>query len=97
MLTDFFPEFDEIYADDLYFQQDGAPPHTFRLNIDLLRGNFGKLLISRNDPIAWLPRSCDLTPLDYFLRRRSKAKAYSNPTTLEALEYSSSQYSSSHS
>lgn len=88
MLTDFFfPEFDEIDADDLYFQQDGAPPHISRVNMDLLRGKFGESLISRNGPTAWPPRSCDLTPLDYFLWGHVKSKVYSNhPTTLHELE-----------
>ncbi|GFU93114.1 hypothetical protein TNCV_206591 [Trichonephila clavipes] len=35
--------------------------------IDLLKNTFGDRLISRFGPVNWPPRSCDLTPLDYFL------------------------------
>ncbi|GFU09823.1 hypothetical protein TNCV_1292131 [Trichonephila clavipes] len=35
--------------------------------IDLLKDTFGDRLISRFGPVNWPPRSCDLTPLDYFL------------------------------
>jgi len=39
------------------------PTHT----IDLLRTVFENRIISRNVDVNWPPRSCDLTPLDYFL------------------------------
>ncbi|GFW33789.1 hypothetical protein TNCV_4052381 [Trichonephila clavipes] len=32
-----------------------------------LKDTFGDRLISRFGPVNWPPRSCDLTPLDYFL------------------------------
>ncbi|GFV07617.1 DDE_3 domain-containing protein [Trichonephila clavipes] len=51
----------------LWFQQDGATCHTARATIDLLKDTFGDRLISRFGPVNWPPRSCDLTPLDYFL------------------------------
>lgn len=88
MLNDFFfPEFDEIDDDGLYFQQDGAPPHISTANMEILRAKFGESLISRNGPIKWPPRSCDLTPLDYFLWGYVKSKVYANhPATLEELE-----------
>ncbi|GFT95709.1 transposable element Tc3 transposase [Trichonephila clavipes] len=38
-----------------------------RATIDLLKDTFGDHLISRFGPVNWPPRSCDLTPLDYFL------------------------------
>ncbi|GFU99786.1 uncharacterized protein TNCV_506071 [Trichonephila clavipes] len=49
---------------ELWFQQDGATCHTARATIDLLKDTFGDRLISRFGPVNWLPRSCDLTPLD---------------------------------
>ncbi|GFY07082.1 histone-lysine N-methyltransferase SETMAR [Trichonephila clavipes] len=52
---------------ELWFQQDGATCHTARSTIDLLKDTFGDRLISRFGPVNWPPRSCDLTPLDYFL------------------------------
>ncbi|GFS57814.1 uncharacterized protein TNCV_2909141 [Trichonephila clavipes] len=52
---------------ELGFQQDGATCHTARATIDLLKDTFGDRLISRFGPVNWPPRSCDFTPLDYFL------------------------------
>jgi len=68
MLTDFFfPQIDEINADDIMFQQNDATCHTADVTMEILREQFGESLISRNGPHNWPPRSCDLTPLDYFL------------------------------
>ena len=55
--------------------------------MDTLRAKFGGPLITRNFPVKWPPRSCDLTPLDYFLWGYVKSKVYANqPATLEELE-----------
>ena len=68
MLEDYlWPELDELDINDIWFQQDGATSNTARVTIDLLKGKFGKRVISRNGPVEWPPRSCDLTPLDFFL------------------------------
>ncbi|GFY09626.1 uncharacterized protein TNCV_381211 [Trichonephila clavipes] len=68
MITNFFiPELNNHDVQELWFQQDGATCHTDRATIDLLKDTFGDRLISRFGPVNWPPRSCDLTPLDYFL------------------------------
>ncbi|GFV48448.1 transposable element Tc3 transposase [Trichonephila clavipes] len=68
MITNFFiPEMNNHDVQELWFQQDGAICHTARATIDLLKDTFGDRLISRFGPVNWPPRSCDLTPLDYFL------------------------------
>ncbi|GFW41562.1 putative DD41D transposase [Trichonephila clavipes] len=68
-------------------QQDGATCHTARATIDLLKDTFGDRLISRFGPVNWPPRSCDLTPLDYFLLGYVKSLVYAdNPQTLDHLE-----------
>ncbi|GFS89229.1 uncharacterized protein TNCV_1259611 [Trichonephila clavipes] len=68
MITNFFiPELNNHDVQELWFQQDGATCHTVRAPIDLLKDTFGDRLISRFGPVNWPPRSCDLTPLDYFL------------------------------
>ncbi len=68
MLTDYFwHELEGMDLADMWFQQDGATSHTANITIDLLKGKFGERVISRNGPVEWPPRSCDLTPLDYFL------------------------------
>ncbi|GFX68387.1 hypothetical protein TNCV_2817611 [Trichonephila clavipes] len=67
MLSNFFiPELNNHDVQELWFQQDGATCHTARATIDLLKDTFGDRLISRFGPVNWPPRSCDLTPLDYF-------------------------------
>ncbi|GFU65150.1 putative DD41D transposase [Trichonephila clavipes] len=72
---------------ELGFQQDGATCHTARATIDLLKDTFGDRLISRFEPVNWPPRSCDLTPLDYFLWGYVKSLVYAdNPQTLDHLE-----------
>ena len=53
--------------DDIWFQQDGATCHTANVTIDLLHAVFENQIISRNSDVNWPPRSCDLTPLNYFL------------------------------
>ncbi|GFW81376.1 hypothetical protein TNCV_377241 [Trichonephila clavipes] len=68
MITNFFiPELNNPDVQELWFQQDGATCHTARATIDLLKDTFGERLISRFGPVNWPPRSCHLTPLDYFL------------------------------
>ncbi|GFX62810.1 hypothetical protein TNCV_3351361 [Trichonephila clavipes] len=72
---------------ELWFQQDGATCHTDRATIDLLKDTFGDRLISRFGPVNWPPRSCDLTPLDYFLWGYVKSLVYADkPQTLDHLE-----------
>ncbi|GFV42202.1 transposable element Tc3 transposase [Trichonephila clavipes] len=68
MITNFFiPELNNHDVQELWFQQDGITCHTARATIDLLKDTLGDRLISRFGPVSWPPRSCDLTPLDYFL------------------------------
>ncbi|GFS90117.1 uncharacterized protein TNCV_507911 [Trichonephila clavipes] len=72
---------------ELWFQQDGPTCHTARATIDLLKDTFGDHLISRFGPVNWPPRSCDLTPLDYFLWGYVKSLVYADkPQTLDHLE-----------
>ncbi|GFV93877.1 hypothetical protein TNCV_1811321 [Trichonephila clavipes] len=61
--------------------------HKARATIDLLKDTFGDRLISRFGPVNWPPRSCDLTPLDYFLWGYVKSLVYADkPQTLDHLE-----------
>ncbi|GFV76065.1 putative DD41D transposase [Trichonephila clavipes] len=58
-----------------------------RATIDLLKDTFGDRLILRFGPVNWPPRSCDLTPLDYFLWGYVKSLVYADkPQTLDHLE-----------
>ncbi|GFW13158.1 putative DD41D transposase [Trichonephila clavipes] len=88
MITNFFiPELNNHHVQELWFQQDGATCHTAHATIDLLKDTFGDRLISRFGPVNWPPRSCDLTPLDYFLWGYVKSLVYADkPQTLDHLE-----------
>ncbi|GFV43030.1 putative DD41D transposase [Trichonephila clavipes] len=88
MITNFFiPELNNHDVQELWSQQDGATCHTARATIDLLKDMFGDRLISRFGPVNWSPRSCDLTPLDYFLWFYVKSLVYADkPQTLDHLE-----------
>ncbi|GFW63206.1 DUF4817 domain-containing protein [Trichonephila clavipes] len=88
MITNFFiPELNNHDVQELWFQKDGATCHTARATIDLLKDTFGDHLISRFGPVNWPPRSCDLTPLDYFLWSYVKSFLYADkPQTLDHLE-----------
>ncbi|GFV25451.1 transposable element Tc3 transposase [Trichonephila clavipes] len=88
MITNFFiPELNNHDVQELWFQQDGATCHTARATIDLLKDTFGDRLISRFGPVNWPPRSCDVTPLDYFLWGYVKSLVFvDKPQTLDHLE-----------
>ncbi|CAK9801230.1 Transposable element Tc3 transposase [Anthophora plagiata] len=78
MLSDFlWPELNCIDVSDVYFQQDDVTCDTTRENVQLLRSKFGQRVISCNADINWPPRSCDLTPLDFFLWGYLKSRVYS--------------------
>ncbi|GFT72101.1 putative transposable element [Trichonephila clavipes] len=88
MITNFFIlELNNHDVQELWFQQDGATCHIARATIDLLKDTFGDRLFSRFGPVNWPPRSCDLTPLDYFLWGYVKSLVYADkPQTLDHLE-----------
>ncbi|GFX18684.1 DUF4817 domain-containing protein [Trichonephila clavipes] len=73
MITNFFiPELNNHDVQELWF-------HTARATIDLLKDTLVDRLISP-------PRSCDLTPLDYFLWRYVKSLVYADKSqTLDHL------------
>ncbi|GFV91189.1 uncharacterized protein TNCV_897101 [Trichonephila clavipes] len=88
MITNFFiPELNNPDVQELWFQQNGATCHTARATIDLLKDTFGDRLISRFGTCELASRSCDLTPLDYFLWGYVKSLVYADkPQTLDHLE-----------
>ena len=60
----------------IYFQHDGAPPHyTWRVR-EHLNKSFSNRWLGRGGPVAWPPRSPDLTPLDYYLWGHMKTLVY---------------------
>ncbi|GFY34411.1 putative DD41D transposase [Trichonephila clavipes] len=88
MITNFLnPELNNHDVQERWFQQDGATYPKVRATIDLLKDTFDDRLISRFGTVNWPPRSCDLTPLDYFLWIYVKSLFYANkPKTLDHLE-----------
>lgn len=60
----------------LYYQQDGAPPHNARAITDYLGEKFGDRWIGTNGPVRWPARSPDLTPLDFSYWAYIKERVY---------------------
>lgn len=83
------PQLNQLFPNrnDLWFQQDGAPPH-YAVDVRTYLNNvFRGRWIGRRGSIEWPPRSPDLTPLDFFLWGYLKSKVYqSRPNNLEELK-----------
>lgn len=85
-----FPNHDDpdIPQRQIWFQQDGAPPHFGRRVRQYLNEVFPNKWIGRGGPVEWPPRSPDLSPLDYFLWGYLKENVYKivRPQNLEDLK-----------
>lgn len=79
ILTTFINELHDDELREGYFQQDGATPHVTRENLNFLSEFFENRVISRNTQQIWPPRSCDLTPCDFFLWPFIKNSIYRTP------------------
>ena len=62
--------------DSVVYQQDGAPPHFALFLRNCLNGTFPGRRIGRASPRLLVPRSPDLTPMDFFAWGIIKAKVY---------------------
>lgn len=72
--------------EEVYFQQDGAPPHYSRSVRQYLDEVFPDRWIGRRGAIEWPTRSPDLTPLDFFLWGYLKSKVYTTkPQSIDKL------------
>ena len=81
MLNEFlFTKIEEEDIGNIWFQQDGATCHTDEATLNVLRPVFEDRIISRRADVVWPPRSCDLTPLDYYLWGADK------PETIDTLK-----------
>jgi Helix-turn-helix domain (DUF4817) len=79
MLTNFlWPRLDQMDIQNVWFQQDGATCHTSGETIALLHEKFPHRLISLRGDQSYPPRSCDLTPCDFFLWGYAKSRVYQN-------------------
>lgn len=67
--------------DDIWFQQDGAPPHFAKCVRDFLHQTFPGRWLGRRGCVDWPPRSPDLTPLDFFFWGAAKEFVYKQRLT----------------
>jgi len=63
---------------NVWFQQDGAPPHTATATMNVTRMMFPGRLISRFGDVQWPPRSPDLTACEFFLWGYLKSRVYAS-------------------
>lgn len=87
-LPQLLEEIDNNEREQMWIQHDGAPAHYYRAVREFLDNRYPQKWIGRSGFIGWPPRSCDLTPLDFFLWGNIKDRVYVNPpTTPEDMEY----------
>jgi len=63
----------------VWFQQDGAAPHTAGTVLDWLTATFNRNLISLKSQNQWPPHSPELKTLDFFLWGYLKSREYIPP------------------
>ena len=63
----------------VWFQQDGATPHTAAAVLAYLRQKFPNKVISKGGDVPWPPRSPDLSAADFFLWGHIKGLVYRQP------------------
>ena len=88
MLKEFiFTKIEEEDIGNIWFQQNGAMCHTAVATLDVLYPVIEDRIISRKADVVWPLRSCDLTPLDYYLWDAVKDKCYTEKLeTIDALK-----------
>ena len=79
-----FTTIEEEDIGHIWFQQDGATCYTAEATLDALCHDFEDCIISRRAAVVRPPRSCNLTPLDYYLWGAIKDKCYGE--TIDALK-----------
>ena len=76
-----------IFVHNIWFQQNRTTCHTAEPTLDVLHPVFEDRINSRRTDVFWPPRSCDLTPLDYYLWDAVKGKCYvDKPEAIDALK-----------
>lgn len=74
---------DEDNRQTMWWQQDGAPPHTALVSREALRELFPGRWIGAHGDVHWPARSPDFNPLDFFLWGALKDKMYKNLVPVE--------------
>ena len=88
MLNEFlFTKIEEEDIGNICLQQSGTTCHTAEATLQVLRPVFEDRIISRRADVVWPARSCDSTPLNYYLWGAVKDKYYADkPETIDALK-----------
>ena len=87
MIEFLFTKIEEEDIVNIWFQKDGATYHTSEATLCVWRPVFQDRIISRKADLVKPPRSCDLTPLDYYLWVAVKDKCYADkPEAIGALK-----------
>ena len=88
MLNKFlFTKIEEEDIGNIWFQQNGATCHRAEATLDVLLPVVEDRIISSRSYGILPPRSCNLTPLDYYLQDAVKDKYYADkPETIDALQ-----------
>lgn len=76
VVSEFMDDVPLVNYRDFYYQHDGAPPHYAASVRDYLNAEYENRWIGRGGPVAWPPRSPDLTPCDFFLWGEIKRRVY---------------------
>lgn len=81
-------QFENETGRQVWFQQDGAPPHYALTVREILNNQFGHRWIGRGGGINWPARSPDLNPLDFYYWGRIKSAVYTNvpPADIDELK-----------
>ena len=75
-LPGLFEDIPLMIRSQMYFQLDGVPPH-YTLHVrDYLNESFPNRWLTRGAPVAWPPRSPDLTPHDSYIWGHMKTLVY---------------------
>lgn len=72
------PAINNLNLEDVWYQHDGAPPHSSRAVINYLNQTFTNRWIGRGGPVQWPPRSPDMSPNDFSLWGLLKSKVYTH-------------------
>ena len=79
MLKEFlFTKIEEEDIGNICFQLEATTCHAAEATLDILRPVFEDPIISRRADVVWPTRSCDLTPLDFYLWGAIKDKCYAD-------------------
>ena len=76
VLEDFLDDVNIADRQQMFFQQDGAPPHNTGNVADLLNELFHHRWLATRGPLLWPPRSPDITPLNFFFWGFLKNEVY---------------------